>query len=288
MESSEQQQSENYLRAASKALALPIMSATKQRAVLALSALLLGVVLTLASLFFLSQNSLPGQRLYRFKTDVAEEAIALTKRSAVAKNEYAVSRIERRLSELKALAIDDSTTTPDVLTTVATLTDTHAQLVLGTLTSSDTLSPEQKIDTLSTLSNVTRAQETLVDSAEELTPIHEATSELEQAAAQALSANIENFASTSAPEAVRTYIGNQLSIVSTDISKVANGSRAQNLTIQRISDANESIVDGNMTDALTYILKARQAIAVDAYLFEAERGPVDGQPVEVMKIPEGS
>ncbi len=287
MEPSEQQHSRDELRVASKALAIP-MNAAKQRAMLAVGALLLGVVLTLATLFFLSQDSLPGQRLYGFKTGVAEEAVAFTKRDAAAKNEYAVSRIERRLSELKALAVDDGTSTPEALATVAALTDAHAALVLGTLESSASLSPEQKIDTLSTLSNVTRAQETLVDSAEELTPIRDATSGLEHTAAQALSASVENFASSSAPDAVRAYIGSQLSIVSGDISKVANGSRAQNITIQRISDANEAIADGNMTDALTYILRARQAIAVDSYLFEAERGPVDGQPVEVMEIPEGS
>ena len=287
MEPSEQQHSRDELRVASKALAIP-MNAAKQRVVLAVGALLLGVVLTLATLFFLSQDSLPGQRLYGFKTGVAEEAVAFTKRDAAAKNEYAVSRIERRLSELKALAVDDGTSTPEALATVAALTDAHAALVLGTLESSASLSPEQKIDTLSTLSNVTRAQETLVDSAEELTPIRDATSGLEHTAAQALSASVENVASSSAPDAVRAYLGSQLSIVSGDISKVANGSRAQNITIQRISDANEAIADGNMTDALTYILRARQAIAVDSYLFEAERGPVDGQPVEVMEIPEGS
>ncbi len=287
MESSEQNQMDARLHSASKALAAP-NEGIKRRLILTVSAMLLGALLTLGLLMYLAQSSLPGQRLYSFKTGVAEEAVAFTKRDAAAKNAYAVNRIERRLAELKTLASDDSTTTPETLAVVAALTDTHTKVVLETTDTTDSLSSEQKIDALAVLSNVTRAQESLVDSAEEFAPIRNTTSDIERAAAAALTTRIEDFASTSAPEAVRTYLGNQLSLVSADITKVANGSRAQNLTVQRINDANEAIADGNLTDALTYILRARQAIAVDGYLFEAERGPIDGQPIEVIEIPEGS
>lgn len=270
-----------------KRAALPVFF-TRERIIFTVGGFFLGVAILFLILFFISKNSLPGQALYGFKTTVAEEAIALTKPTAAAKSTYAVTRFERRFNELQALATDMGTTSPEVLSIVADLTEKHGQTVTTALEQSTSLTPEEKITTLAKLQSLARAEETLVDTSNELTPISDRTSTTERQADESLQHAITTFASSSAPEVVSAFIATQITNVSEEVTHVANGSKAQTLTLQRISDAEEAIADGKLADALSYILKARQAIAVDGYLYSAERGPVDGHILEPMPMPEGS
>jgi hypothetical protein len=69
---------------------------------------------------------------------------------------------------------------------------------------------------------------------------------------------------------------------------VAFGSTAQKTIARRAEDTADALRENNFKDALSYILKAQQAIIVDEFLFDAERGPIDGVPIEPGAMPEGS
>ncbi len=255
--------------------------------ILAGGALAAAIVLMLI-LMSLAQNSLPGETLYSFKTNVAEEVTALTKFNTTAKAAYATTRLEHRLTELKILAADNATSSPEHLSTVAALSAAHANTVMGAVGSSEALSPEEKITALANLLNIARAQETLTDEAVEFAPISEAINTLEGSADDTLREAVFTFASTSDAAVVSAFAQVHIADISEALPDLTQGSRAQTLTIRRVTDANEAIIDGDMADAIIYLLKAKEAIAVDRVLYDTERGFIEGQSKEAGEMPEGS
>ncbi|OIP76715.1 MAG: hypothetical protein AUK16_03170 [Parcubacteria group bacterium CG2_30_44_11] len=251
-------------------------------------AILLAMFLMSYALVYASRDSLPGEPLYTFKTNIAEELSARTKLGATAQTEFALQRIETRFTELQMLAADEATTTPDTLQVVASLANEHAKTVVETLDTDNSLSPETKMEALVKLTYLTRAGETLSDTVNEFKPIREQISVSEELANNSLKNTINTFVSTSDPEVVSAFLVTQMADVSTTLPNVANGSRAQRLAVARVNDMNEAIEDNQMAEAIKYILKAKEAIAIDAYLYDSERGFVDGITPEILPMPEGS
>ena len=153
---------------------------------------------------------------------------------------------------------------------------------------SNALSPQEKILALAAITNTTRAFETLTDNWEEFDSIKDYSSDIQNIGQDSLKVQVAQFASTSDTTAVSTFIGEQISAVGEDLKTVAPNSRAQLLALNRLDDAGEYITDAKFGDAIYALLRARQAIAVDHYLYANERGEGDKETYEPSDIPEGS
>lgn len=268
----------------------PLKSPRNSRTVYGIFALVFLFVLALSALILtnISKDSLPNELLYRFKTKVAEPVTTLSKRTTDARVAYSTTLLETRLLELKTLYNDNATSTPEVLAVIAQLSDSHSQDALFALTDNVVSGTEKQIDTLAKLSNILGAQNALVNSTDEFKPITDSIQKTRETINEALGLTIETFASSSPAETVFAYAGVQIQEVISGMENIAYGSTAQKLVMRRMSDAQESLADSKMADAINYLLKARQAIAIDAYLWDSERGPVDGIPIEPTEMPLGS
>ncbi|MES2749292.1 MAG: hypothetical protein V4606_02785 [Patescibacteria group bacterium] len=253
---------------------------------------LLGVVTALilggVTLAVLSEKSTPEQKLYGFKTNVVEPFIRSTKLSDDSKLEYTSSLLQKRVAELLTLYSDQSTTTPQTLDRLASLTQQHTADSVWIIQNTNSLSAQEKINSLASITNTTRAFETLTDDWEEFDSIKDYSGDIQNLSQDSLQSEIEKFASTTDSAIVSAFIGEQINLVGEEIKTVAQNSRAQRLALTRIDDAGESISDGKFAEAINFIMRARQAIAVDSYLFASERGEGASETYDPGVIPEGS
>lgn len=262
---------------------------TPWRTYLQWSALALTLFLVaLGSAAFLSLRSAPGEGLYPLKTGTIEGAVLRTKAGDDARISYDITLLKRRLEEMQVLARDNEVVTEETLATLAKLIDAHTKDAIATLGSASALGNETRVDRASELVYLTNTEDALVANTEEFASIQDAVQETQHSASTYLETAIETLVSTGSQESVYAYLSAQVQSVSTELTTVAHGSTAERLAQSRLSDMKDAIVDGKLADALTYVLKAREAIAADQYLYDAERGPIDGVPIEATSIPEGN
>lgn len=245
------------------------------------------VALCVGVLFYVAKDSLPGEPLYRVKTEGSEKVQLFMKRSAQSRANYNNSLLESRLTELQVLSRDKSTTTPEVLSEIAQLSSTHINDTFEVLERSN-VGFEEKIHLLTPLANLTRTMEVLVDGSGELASIETIIGENESLTNDALENVLVAFVKEGPVERVFEMIRLETQTLAEKSTEVAYGSTAQKAIARRAEDTADALRESNFLDALTYILKAQQAIAVDGYLWNAERGPVDGVPIVPSAIPEGS
>lgn len=260
---------------------------TKTTIRLALIIVILGI-LSFGTVLYVARGAQPGEPLYTIKTTLTEPAFTLTKLSPTSRISYTTYLLERRIAELTTLAGDTGTSSPELLATVSSLIETHTTDIVDTIENNPNLDGVTKINFLAKADTVTRAAETLSDTTPELTTITDTLTSAENHVGDALTESIASFVTTNATDTIQSFITTQITAVGTEVVTTAPGSKAQSLVIRRISDAQESIADSKWVDAITYLLRARQAIAVDGYLFSAERGPVDGIEIEAVPVPEGN
>ena len=237
---------------------------------------------------FVAETSTPDEKLYEFKTKFVEPVLSKTKLSDESKLDYTSSLLQKRVAELLVLYTDQSTTSPQTLNSVANLTHKHTADSVWLIENTNALTAQEKITALSYITNTTRAFETLTDDWEEFDSIKDSSGDTQNLSQNSLQSEVEKFASTTDATTVSAYIGEQLTIVGEEIKDVAPNSRAQRLALTRIDDAGESISDGKFAEGLNFILRARQAIAVDKYLFASERGEGAPETYDPGVIPEGS
>lgn len=248
------------------------------------------VVLALIALALSAQitsNTLPGESLYNFKTKVVEKVIRATKLSDSSKLDYTTALLEKRVAELLVLYSDESTSTPETLDRLASLTQQHSSDSVWMIENSNSLTPQEKITALSSITNTTRAFETLTDDKEEFATIKDYSSDIQNQGQDSLKNIAQSFASTSNPADVSAFVSEQINRVGEEITTVAENSRAQKLALTRIDDAGEYISEAKFGDAIYALLRARQAIAVDQYLYANERSG-NGEAPNLDEIPEGS
>jgi hypothetical protein len=260
---------------------------------LVIAAAVLATVCVLAVASFLvlktiSTDSLPGESLYTYKTSLVEEITAYTQFTSDAKVEYDIQRLEMRLSELGTLVNDTSSSSPETLGAFATLIAKHVSEAHTTLQKAGTRSAEEKIDAYAKLATLTRAIEIAVTDMDEFSSITNQLSEIESMTDDNLTSAIGAFVETGDPLALGSYISTQITFVGEQTAALAPGSTAQSQTIRRVSEAQEAIAANDMSAALASILKARQAIEIDSYLWDGERAPQDGSLPEPGPMPEGS
>lgn len=250
---------------------------------------IVALVLVLFMIFAsLANDSTPDEKLYDFKTKVVEPVVQKTKLSDTSKLAYTSSLLETRVAELLVLYSDQSTTSPETLDRLASLTQHHTGDSVWIIQNTNSLSAQEKISALANISNTTRAFETLTDDWVEFDSIKDYSGDIQNLSQDSLQIEVENFASTSDSTTVSTFIGEQLTVVGEEIKRVTPNSRAQRLALTRIDDAGESISEGKFAEGLNFILRARQAIAVDTYLFASERGEGVTETYDPGEVPEGS
>ena len=252
----------------------------------------LGILALVLSLFFVlayvADTSTPDEKLYEFKTSVVEPVIGATKLSDNSKLSYTSSLLQKRVAELLVLYSDQSTTSPETLDKLASLTKQHTDESVWIIQNTNSLTVQEKISALANISNVTRAFETLTDDWEEFDSIKDYSGNIQNVSQDSLKSEIEKFASTSEIEVVTAFIGEQINLVGEEIKTITQNSRAQKLALTRIDDAGESITEGKLADGLNFILRARQAIAVDTFLYASERGEGASETYDPGEVPEGS
>jgi DNA-directed RNA polymerase subunit F/uncharacterized protein YejL (UPF0352 family) len=252
---------------------------------------LLLVTFTVAGFLALNQiakESLPGSQLYTFKTKVAEEVLERTKMSTEAKLAYEQRRFESRLNDFITLNGDSSTSSHEVTSNVAWLAEKHANAIIDTVTSNSDIRTVKKVEMLSGLATHARAMEILTDDSKEFKTIADQVSQVEGKVSDSLSTEIEKFVTEDDEVAIGEFFSAQIQYVATNAQSLAFGSTAQNLVLKRVADAQDAVVSKNMTEALTYILRAREAILIDGYLQDGERAPENGILPEPQAMPEGS
>jgi hypothetical protein len=250
-------------------------------------ALIVLVAILLFALLRISYNQVPGDSLYGLKT-ATEHLFGGIQVTSTGKADYNITLLESRLNELNRYALHISSSTPDKLNQIATESDTHTKDVLNILAGDKSIDGETRITTLAKLDGVIRAQETLSDSVKAFTPITETIATNEKRVNDALKTAIADFVTQNATDTIEHLIANHITDISTHISSIAPGSSAAKTVADRVTDTKEAITDHKYTEAILAIIRADQAIAIDGYLWNAERGPVPGVPVDNGPIPVGN
>lgn len=260
----------------------------KKTVLIIISGIIAIALLAFIVLAVIANKSTPDQKLYGFKTTVVEKVIRATKLSEDSKLEYTNTLLEKRVAELLVLSTDQSTSSPETLDRIASLTQQHTGDSVWMIDHSDSLSFEEKINALASITNTTRALETLADNSEEFESIKDYTSDIQNIGQDSLKVQVTTYASTSDTTAISAFTGDLITKAGEEIKTVAQNSRAQQLALQRINDAGEYITDARFGDAIYALLRARQAIAVDRYLYANERGEGATEAPNTEAIPEGS
>jgi len=239
-----------------------------------------------ASVSLLS-NKVPGDSLYGLKiaTEKVFGSIQLTNTGRV---EHNISLLEARVNELNRYALNVSSSSPDQLQQIANKSDEHAREALNTLAGDPSIAATTRINLLADIDATVRAEAAIVDMNTQFDPISGAIDANEERITTALRTAITDFVSQNATDTIEQFIGEKVATLSADIKTVAPGSRAQNLVMRRVQDTEEAITDKKYTEAIAAIIRAEQAIAIDGYLYDAERGPVDGVTIDAGPIPEGN
>jgi hypothetical protein len=236
----------------------------------------------------LSEASLPGQSLYPLKTKVLEELTTQTKMGTANKISYEMNRLEKRLEELTTLATDTGTSSPETLSQFIELVSKQTETVTSYLSDESSLTVTEKIDSLTKLSTISRGLEITTDNSTEFASINEQVGNIEKSSDEKLKAGIQQFIQSSDTETVGSYIEKQITYVSEHVPSLASGSDAQKNVFLRVTNTQEAIATGDLTEATLSIIKAKQAIDIDTYLWDSERGPKDGVLPEPSPMPEGS
>ncbi len=239
------------------------------------------------ALLRIAYNQVPGDSLYGLKT-ATEHLFGGIKLTNGSKADYNITLLESRLNELNRYALNISSSTPEKLTQIATQSDTHTKDTLNILAGDKSIDGETRITTLAKLDGVIRAQETLSDSVKEFAPITETIATNEKRVNDALKTAITDFVSQNATDTIESLIANRITDITSHISSIAPGSSAAKTVLDRVNDTNEAVTDHKYAEAILAIIRASQAIAIDGYLWNAERGPVSGVPVDNGPIPEGN
>jgi hypothetical protein len=223
---------------------------------------------------YASQGSLPGEPLYAIKVHVLEDAIALTKLDPQERAEYDVSLMERRLDELKALQEDDTAASTEELTELTDQIAEHVADVTETVNiTNEKITHEDKIDILAKVSSVAKAQSDLADNEKDFAAIVDTVQSSEDDASDALSDAVEDFTNQKPADAVNAYLGDQIAEVSDQITASSTDPDTRDDAEQHLHDAEEALVDGDTTEAITSVLQAQQEITADKYLDE----PLDSE-----------
>lgn len=221
---------------------------------------------------YTAQQSMPGDPLYAVKVEVFEKAVGLTKTTPTERAAYDISLMETRLTELKTIAARDTPTTPRALNAVAAQIDAHVADITETIATTDeTAFPnEDKITTLSKLTGVAKAQETVTAREEKLSSVRAPIRRSQNNAHDTLDKTIDAFTNDEAQETVNDFISTTLTDVDVRLHASTTRETVRKSAVRHLNEVDESLTAGDTREALRSALRADQVISVDAYIGDVE------------------
>lgn len=217
---------------------------------------------------YASQDSLPGEPLYAMKVHVVEEMVALTKVTPDEKVAYDTVLMEKRLSELQQLIEIEETPEPEVLEAVADQIDEHIAHVTEVIdtTPENEFPHESKIDALTKLSGISKAQSKIAKHEKKLATIVSSLEGSDTTASESLVSTVEEFVNEGTPEEVNSYLSEQITDVGEQVQASTTDETVRDTAERHLNDVNEALTDGDTGEALISILEAQEVIDVEAYL----------------------
>lgn len=217
---------------------------------------------------YAAEDSLPGESLYAVKVHIVEEVIARTKLDPVDRAAYDVSLMEKRLSELQLLSETSEVPENADLAVVADQINEHVADVATVLETvpTDALSQQKKLETLSKISSITKAQTKLSEDHPHLTPVSDAVGVAEDAASSELAETASEFTAGQPKEVVNSYLDTQIGVVAAQVTATTTDADLRDLAKQHLTEANQSLDKGNSSDALVSLFEVQQEIGSEQYI----------------------
>jgi hypothetical protein len=234
---------------------------------------LASLIIVLVGTAYAAKDSLPGEPLYIVKVGVVEEIVSLTKVGYEEQVSYELGLMETRLKEIQAIAKNSNDIeVGDVADLVAQINE-HVEGITETVTSEDSLiSHQDKVEVLSKLSGITKAQVRAVDGVEALSSGAESLQDTSDAMVDVLRDSVDDFTNSSSPEFVNQYLSDQISDVSQSIVDGEVALEVRDLATQHLNDLNEAVLEGDVTEAVISALEAKQELQVEQYENIEEEG----------------
>lgn len=227
--------------------------------------------LTFASLLFVfvgtayaSKDSLPGEPLYAMKVGVFEEMVSFTKFGTADQILYELELMEERLKELQFVSKNpDSLALEDVVGFVDQISEHIDDISSEVAVISEEVSHQDRVDTLSKLSGITKAQAKLIKESEVLEGGETYISDVEEAAFENLKDAVGDFTSTASTEDVNQYLSEQIDQVSEVITETSVEDEVRDSAEQHLNDLDEALIDGDVAEALVSVLEAKQELELE-------------------------
>ncbi len=219
---------------------------------------------------YASQDSLPGEPLYAMKVHVVEEMIALTKITPKEQVAYDIHLMENRLEEIREIVIQGTDTTAEDLEYLTDQVDEHVTDVITTLedTNSESISYEDKIETLKKLSGVTKAQVEIAKATTDSTETLEAITDTQEATSDAIMNTVGEFVAEESAEAVNEYLSDQITDVGEYTSASTTDESKRDSAEFYLQDVQDALVTGDTAEAIISIIEAQREINSEEYLFD--------------------
>ena len=218
---------------------------------------------------YASVGSLPGDPLYAMKVHVVEEVILLTKTDPVERAYYDIELMETRLDELKAVTEDGEALLD--LDTVSTISDQiaeHVADVTETLESADirTVNHKKKIAIFAKVATITQAQVEVVEDDQTLQIIEDTAQDATENMSDLTEDTVNEFADTQSVEDVNEYLSRQLNDIGVTVQATSIDQSTREQIEQHLQDVNESLIDGDVAEAIISTTEAQQEIDVTEYV----------------------
>ncbi len=266
----------------------PLAGRIGLKKILIIAGVIVAVLIIAAfSLYRIVYNQLPGDPLYGLKT-VTERLFGGMQLTSAGRVDHNITLLESRLNELNRYALGIGSSSPEQLTKIAEQSDNHTKDALNLIAADASLDIPARITLLTKIDSVVRAEETLGDSIKDFSPITDTIATNEKRVNDALRTAIGDFVTQSATDTIEQLIAEKITNLGKGIPSIAPGSSAAKTVAKRVTETNDALIDYDYKAAIIAIIRAEQAIAIDGYLWNAERGPVDGVPVDNGPIPEGN
>lgn len=216
---------------------------------------------------YAAQDSLPGESLYLMKVHVVEEMIALTMIDPAERAAYNLTLMEARLNDLKILGAQNESPAPETVAVVANQIDEHVTDLTNTLWSADVseVAHQEKLEVLSKAATIVRAQTKVAEQANKLAVATGTLADVNDDTVDAIAATVDAFAKAESPAVVNDYLSEQMNAVGDDMEMHLVDVVTQERVEQHLQDVSESLIEGDVSEAIVSVLEAQQEISATEY-----------------------